>query len=58
LYFFSGARDDFRTVDDDAAVGRTDTLATGMLTFWGEGGRGVVEVVEGSRGFSSSQIDG
>lgn len=35
LYFFSGANDDddddLRIADDDAAVGRTVILATGML---------------------------
>jgi len=31
LYFFSGASDDFRIVDDAAAVGRTVMLATGIL---------------------------
>jgi hypothetical protein len=31
LYFFSGASDDFLIADDDAAVGSTDILATGIL---------------------------
>jgi hypothetical protein len=35
LYFFSGASDDFRIVDDDAVFGRTDMLATGMLAVVG-----------------------
>jgi hypothetical protein len=34
LYFFSGASDDFRIVDD-AAAGSTDMLATGILCVMG-----------------------
>jgi hypothetical protein len=35
LYFFSGASDDFLMFDDDAAVGRTLMLATGIVIFAG-----------------------
>jgi hypothetical protein len=58
LYFFSGASDDFRIVDD-AAAGSTDMLATGILGAL----VGVLSVV-GQMGdclsslASSSQIDG
>jgi hypothetical protein len=31
LYFFSGAMDDLRMVDDAAAIGGTVMLATGIL---------------------------
>jgi hypothetical protein len=49
LYFFSGASDDFRIVDDDDAVGgRTDMLATGILRGVDAAGpfhRSMVEIV-------------
>jgi hypothetical protein len=57
LYFFSGASDDFRIVDD-AAAGRTDMLATGILCVMGVFSVVGQMLVYLSSLASSSQIDG
>jgi hypothetical protein len=57
LYFFSGASDDFRIVDD-AAAGSTDMLATGILCVMGVFSVVGQMLVYLSSLASSSQIDG